>query len=216
MLIIESVERSLLSRLKDLDFHHIKMDESDEVINHSDSNNPLLEAKTYLDFRLGLKENENPVKHLNLSVPCFSGTRGQTLFFYRDDIADNGFSIPEESYDLVKANIDSLFKKASSKNIHLMILICPDKYDIYQNYIVSNPYPKKTINEDFRRLVGKREDIIIGKEILLPYINKGMKDMYYFDDTHWSFKSAKLIADTLSSLYYNLSLDCRKDIGVSH
>ena len=24
---------------------------------------------------------------------------------------------------------------------------------------------------------------------------------YYFDDTHWSFKSAELIADTLASLY---------------
>lgn len=214
VLIIESVERSLLSRLQDLDFHHIKLEERDEVINHSDGKNPLLEAKTYLDFRLGLKEN--PVKHLELNKPCFTGTHGQTLYFYCDDIADNGFSIPEDSYDMVKANVDSLFKKAFSKNIHLMILICPDKYDIYQDYIVNNPYPKKTINEDFRRIVGNRQDIIIGKEILLPYINKEMTDMYYFDDTHWSFKSAKLIADTLSSIYHNLSLDCRMNIGDSH
>ena len=92
-----------------------------------------------------------------------------------------------------------------------MILVCPDKYDLYQDYIVNNPYQRKTINEDFRKIVGDREDIIIGKEILLPYINKGMKDIYYFDDTHWSFKSAKITADTLTSLYNNLTLDCRKN-----
>ena len=199
MLIIESVERSLLFRLQELEFNHIIMDESDEVSDNSDGNNLLLEAKAYLDLRLDQKKN--PVKHLNISKTLFTGTRGQTLYFYTDDIIDNGFSIPEESYSLVKANIDSLFLKASSKNIHLMILVCPDKYDIYQDFIVDNPYPRKTINEDFRKIVGNREDIIIGKEILLPYINKGMKDIYYFDDTHWSFKSAELIADTLASLY---------------
>ena len=101
----------------------------------------------------------------------------------------------------MQSNIDTLFSIASEKGVELIVLVCPDKYDLYQNYVNNNPYPRKTINEDFRTVVGNREEIVIGKEILLPYIDRGEKDIYYLDDTHWSYKSAKIIADTLTNLY---------------
>lgn len=201
VLVIESVERYLFGRLSNLEFTHKKLAEKDEDINHTkDDVWSLSEAKTYLDFQLGLKNDENPVKQLELKKQLFSGTRGRSLYFYYHDITQ-GFSIPKESYNQVRANIDSLYDKAASKGIELLILICPDKYDMYQDYVENNPYPRKSINEDFRKIVGCREDIIIGKEVLLPYIQSGEKDMYYFDDSHWSYKSAKIIADTLTNLY---------------
>lgn len=201
MLIIESVERSLVNRLLELEYNHTYMDEEDrEGGTHSTNHEPLSNAKNYLSFQLGLG-NENPVKHLKMKKQLFSGTRGNFLYFYCEDIAGDGFSISKDVYQQIRNSVDSLFNLASKKNIQLIILICPDKYDLFQNYVDNNPYPPKTINEDFRKIIGNRKDIVIGKEILLPYIAHGQKDMYYFDDTHWSFKSAKIIADTLTNLY---------------
>ena len=201
VLIIESVERALVHRLCDIDFTHVSLREDHRVKKHSDDNWSLSEVKIFLDFRLGLKGNENPVKHLKMNKQMFSGAKGQTLYFYYEDIVESGLYIPKDSYSRIRANVDSLYKKASEKGIKLFILVCPDKYDLYQEYIKDNPYPRKTINEDFREIVGNRDDIIIGKEILLPYIKKGEKDMYYLDDTHWTYKSARIIADTLTNLY---------------
>ena len=200
-LIIESVERSLYKRLCDLDFTHVLLGEEHEITKHSDDNWNLSEAKIYLDFRLGLKDDEYPVKHLNMKKQLFSGAKGRSLYFYHEDVVENGLSIPKVFYTKIRANVDSLYGIASEKGIRLFILVCPDKYDLYQDYIEDNPYPRKTVNEDFREIVGNRDDIIIGKEILLPYLKKGEKDMYYLDDTHWTYKSAKIIADTLTNLY---------------
>lgn len=199
-IIIESVERAFCSRLCDIDYTHVMLKEDHEVTKHSEGNWSLSEAKIYLDFRLGLKDDENPVKHLNMKKQLFSGTKGRSLYFYYEDVT-MGFSISKDLYNIIRTNVDFLYRIASEKGIQLFILVCPDKYDLYQDYIEDNPYPRKTINEDFREIVGNRDDIIIGKEILLPYIKKGEKDMYYLDGTHWSYKSAKIIADTLTNLY---------------
>ena len=200
VLIIESVERELVNRLSKLDFTHTTLEEGSENSEQPEKKGLLSESKIYLDFLIGTDHGENPVKKLKLSKPMFSGHRGTDLYIYQDDV-ENGCFIPNDAYLCIKANIDRLFAKASSKGIELIVLICPDKYDMYQDYVVNNTYPKKTINEDFRRVVGDNKNIVIGKEILSPYIKKGDKDMYYFDDTHWTFRSARIIADTLSKIY---------------
>ena len=199
MIIIETVERSLCIRLLGLDCSHIKLNEEDEKHSKSTDNWSLSEAKTYLDFQLGMKES--PVKLLELNKQLFSGTHGRSLYFYYEDIEEGGFTIPQKTFGKMQSNIDTLFNIASKKGVELIVLVCPDKYDLYQNYVINNPYPRKTINEDFRTVVGNREDIVIGKEILLPYIVRGDKDIYYLDDTHWTYKSAKIVADSLTNLY---------------
>lgn len=203
VLIIESVERELVYRLSNLDFTHTTLKEDTENLEHPEEGGLLSESKIYLDFLIDTDNSENPVKKLKLSKPMFLGNRGDVLYIYQDDV-QKGCFIPNDANSCVKKNIDVLFAKASSKGIKLMILICPDKYDLYQDYIVNNPYPKKTINEDFRRVVGDKKNIVIGKDVLFPYIEKGTKDLYHFDDTHWTFKSARIIADTLSNIYNEL------------
>lgn len=209
VLIIESVERSLYQRLSKMDFTHTFLNEGNEEIT-CHSRDILSEAKIYFDVQVGLKEEEYPVKQLSLNKQLFSGTHGNILYFYQDDVIENGFSIPIDSCSQIRSNIDAIYDKAISKGILLYILICPDKYDLYQDFIVDNPYPRKTINEDFRRIVGNRDDIIIGKELLLPYVKNGEKDMYYLDDTHWSYKSSKIIADSLTNLVLT-NLGCHRD-----
>jgi hypothetical protein len=35
------------------------------------------------------------------------------------------------------------------------------------------------------------------KKLLVEEVNKGEKDVYYSDDTHWSWKAAKKIAENM-------------------
>ena len=204
VLIVESVERNLYSRILHLDFNQISLKEENGTPSKPEEKWSLTEAKIYLDFLTGLKDEENPVKQLKLNDFYFSGPKGDRLFFYHEDISDNGFSIPQKDYNVIRYKIDTLFAEAKAKNILLLFLVCPDKYDVYQDYIVNNPYPAKTLNEDFRRIVGNREDVIIGKELLSPHVHSKEKDMYYLEDTHWSCKSAKVIADSISVLYKSI------------
>ena len=203
MLIIESVERSLLIRLRQLDFSQRAISEEDPAPKHKDKSWSLAEAKIFLDFQLGMREKENAGKQLQLDKALFSGRHGDRLYFYHEDVTPELMSIPPGEYDQIRSDIDTLFAEAASKGIRLLILICPDKYDMYQQYVVSNPYPPKTVNEDFRRIVGPRQDVVMGKEILAPRIRQGEKDIYFWDDSHWNFKSIKTIADTLTSRFAN-------------
>jgi hypothetical protein len=196
IIIVESVERALLSRLLNIEYNNYFKKNSDNVVSKSEVKWSLTDARNYLFFNLGLEES--PVIKFRLKEEMFMGTHGKELYIYHDDL--NSFSIPDSVNQIIKTNVEKLFDEAVSKGIRLIVLVCPDKYDIYQEYIIDNPYPIKTMNEDFRKIVGNRVDIVIGKEILLPHVHAGVKDMYYLDDTHWSYKSAKIIADTLFTL----------------
>ena len=88
-------------------------------------------------------------------------------------------------------------EKAKEKGVRLLVMIAADKYDIYQNHIVDNPFPVKTNNEDIERIIGRRTSLLLTKRCLLPFIDKEEKDIYMFNDTHWSYKASKIIADEL-------------------
>ena len=200
-LIIESVERALVYRIKNIDFDKDTLSLSDKsIVSHlPKANSPLIEAKHFLLFQLGI---DNPVKHLKLNKTMFSSSHGNDLYVYYEDVASI-MSMKDTIPIGIKQNIERLFIEAEIKHINLILLVCPDKYDLYQDFIINNPYPTKTINEDLRAIVGKTNKVVIGKEILSPYINKE-KDLYLWDDTHWSYKSAKIIADTLVSIIHEI------------
>lgn len=201
MLLIESVERSLPLRLRQLNLSDTLIHEEEPTPKQVDKSWSLAEAKIFLEFQLGMREEENPVKQLQLDQPLFSGRYGNRLYIYADDVIPQLQSIPSEEHDSIRQKTEALFAEAAAKGIRLLILICPDKYDMYQQHIVANPYPKKTVNEDFRRIVGPRRDVVMGKEIIAPFIRRGEKDIYFWDDTHWNFKAIRTIADTLTSRY---------------
>ena len=196
-LIIETVERALVNRIKNIEFDKDiwSSDGKSEGKSLPKSHSPLIEVKNFLLFQLG---KDNPVYHLKLNKTMFSSSRGNDLYVYYEDVKSI-MSMTDTIPVTIKSNIERLFAEAENRHINLILLVCPDKYDLYQDFIIDNLYPAKTINEDLRAVVGKTNKIVIGKEILLPYINKE-KDLYIWDDTHWSYKSAKIIADTLVSI----------------
>lgn len=197
-LILESVERSIenrFSNLKDIGTdlkypvsYEIKTSTLDDNVKES----PLLNTKKWLLINLGYKRS---VYKCDLADNMFTHEDGDKLYFYYEDII-NGTSIKKENYEVIKRNTELLFDLAKRNGIKLLILVAADKYDVYQNFIVDNPYPPKTINEDLKNIIGS-DNIIYTKDLLFPHIENGEKDIYMMNDSHWSYKGSKIVADYL-------------------
>ena len=71
-----------------------------------------------------------------------------------------------------------------------------DKYNLYSNFIVDNPYPRSTFFEKLRQLP-KRYAFIDTKQILMEELERGELDLYYPDDSHWSWKAPQKIFNTV-------------------
>ena len=61
---------------------------------------------------------------------------------------------------------------------------CVDKYNLYSDYVVNNPYPRSIFFEKLRMLP-KKYFFIDTKAILAAKLCKGEKDVFYADETHW-------------------------------
>jgi hypothetical protein len=130
-----------------------------------------------------------------LTRPFFSAKNANKLVFLRDDIR----KIPLATEKWVKVlndNINTLADKLRAKGIKLYFMPCVDKYDLYSDYIVNNQYPKSTLFGQLRELP-KRYEFIDTKAILAEELKKGEKDIFYADDTHWSWKASQKIFETV-------------------
>ena len=76
-------------------------------------------------------------------------------------------------------------------------MVATDKYDLYQNHIVDNPFPRKTVMEDIAKTLGESRDLLLTKGILLPMLDGGESDVYLFNDSHWSYKATEAVANEL-------------------
>lgn len=130
-----------------------------------------------------------------LSVPLFSVKESKTLLFYRDDIKNIG-TADQKSVEKINDNLNRLADMLAAKGITLYFMPCVDKYNLYREFIVDKRYPPSHFFELLRPLP-KRYVLIDTKEILLPEVRRGVKDIFYADDTHWSWKASEKIFETV-------------------
>lgn len=140
------------------------------------------------------KYKDNAIKSvykLNLTKKLFSSKIESEILFYGDDIKNiNQFTI--KKITKVNDNFNKLARKLKKLNIKLYFMPVTDKYDLYYDFIKNNKYPKNNFFEIIRPM--KKEYYFIDtKAILLPLLNSGVKDIYYADDTHWSYKASETI-----------------------
>ena len=67
-----------------------------------------------------------------------------------------------------------------------------DKYNLYSKYIQNNQYQQSRFFEILRPLK-KEYNFIDTKMILTRMLDNNITDVYYSDDTHWSYKASKEI-----------------------
>lgn len=198
VLVVQVGERDLVSRSKEFDINLVDMEELDaEPTSINSGGNPnawsLLRARDYLMYRL----HWSPVYKVTLDKDYFSGQEPRSLYFYCADIT-NGLSIDEASKQKVLEVFQILTLKAEECGVALLLMLPVDKYDLYQDHIVDNPYPRKTYVEDAREIFGDTPNVLLCKYLLTPFIEKGEKDVFLFDDSHWSIKAAEIVGKELS------------------
>jgi hypothetical protein len=88
--------------------------------------------------------------------------------------------------------LNVLHDRLAAKGIELYFMPCVDKYNLYSGYIVNNKHPRSIFFEQLRKLP-KRYRFIDTKALLSEELEKGVKDLFYADDTHWSWKASEKI-----------------------
>ena len=157
-----------------------------------ESYSPLLRVKDYIFYHCF---GANPIYDARLSIPAFGGMSPDLLYFYNEDVK-LGVNLSSGQRNRIVSNYKRLITLARERGVNLILLIACDKYDLYQDWIVDNPYPAKTLNEDISQWMtpDERQHFIFAKEVLHPLVEQGVKDVYLFNDTHWSPASSRIIA----------------------
>lgn len=137
---------------------------------------------------------------LPLQAPLFSDSANHSiLLFYEDDL-----SLREQNNDIVKITklnhvLNYINGKLAQKNIELIFLPSPDKYTIYYSYLSSKQgLPKPLFFEQLSKLT--KHYLYLDSHQHLQKLLPARKDLYYYDDTHWSPFAAESIAEELIKL----------------
>ena len=196
-LVVQEVERYLVGRHSEFADNHTALPRPQEAKESSAADNapqdvsPLLRVKDYFFYHLFGK---NPIYTARLSRPLFGGKEPDMLYFYNDDVK-MGLDVTADQQMALVYSYDRLISLAREKGVNLVIVVACDKYDMYQDFIIDNPYPVKTLNEDIERWMAHDLDrFVMAKRALHPLVAQGVKDVYLFNDTHWSPASSRIIA----------------------
>jgi len=144
------------------------------------------------------------VYKFQLNKKLFSTKENELLVL--DQEINNCKDINYDNIKRINEKLNYLSNKLYNKNIKLIFFPIPDKYDIYNSFIINNKYK----SNDFFQMLRKEEKNYISidtKKVLSPFLKDGMMDMYLADDTHWSFKSAKVMSKYILSKIYNVEKD---------
>ena len=197
VLVVQVGERDLVIRSEEFDVNKVDIRElgSKSPSNGGGSANDwsLLRARDFLMYRL----DKSPVYKVTLDKDYFNSKEPRSLYFYCADIT-NGVNIGDASRQKIQEVYQILTRKANERGIALLLMIPVDKYDMYQDHIVDNPYPRKTYIEEAREIFGDTPNVLLCKDLLTPLIEKGEKDVFLFDDSHWSIKAAEIVGIELS------------------
>lgn len=137
----------------------------------------------------------NHTRHQKLDAPLFTCQGKESdLYFYSDQAKR-----PKAEDVIAALDVkDALVSLARKRGVELIFMVCPDKLGLYRNHI-SGIDPKFDFSSflDIMESEGRADNVVNMKRILLPYVDRGEKDLYYCNDTHWSYKSAEISAKTL-------------------
>ncbi|MCA9412851.1 MAG: hypothetical protein KC944_16675, partial [Candidatus Omnitrophica bacterium] len=139
----------------------------------------------------------SPVCRMKLKEKMYSVNENEVLFLYADIRAISGIS--RKSVTKLNLEMNKLAERLIEKHIVLIVLPSPDKYDLYYEYIIDNNYPKNQLF-DYLREQDSKYVFIDTKEMLLAEIKSGERDVYYADDSHWSPKASRVIAEKIIDL----------------
>lgn len=193
LLIVESIERSCCVRLSKNDTSHPLSLEILSSGNKHSTSSPLqsLDKEIVSFYKLRLGWNSNIVLS-KLNKLCFTAKGNENVLYsyFEDTVHYNGDFINDAAFKLRQ-----LHQLAEVRNIKLIYVVAPNKSTLYAPY-TDNKELYFTIENTpaFDTLPFYFNPI----KILRKLDEKGEKDIYFCDDTHWTSKTAKLVGEKLT------------------
>ena len=138
------------------------------------------------------------VYNVELTSRNLFSNKSSKLLFYYQDLKSTEQNNLKENVDSLNIVLNTIALKLREKNIKLIVLPSPDKYDFYYDYISEKKDFKRPIFFDLLKAVKKDYVYIDAKENLASKITN-TQDLYFYDDTHWSPIASKIIADKIKS-----------------
>lgn len=147
-----------------------------------------------LSYRLS-DNYKKQVYVLNLNRSLFSTDRDRTLVVLGEEIRNTAFA-NHGTVAQLNDTFNMVADRLAAKGIKLFFMPAVDKYNLYSEFITDNRYPKSSFFELLRKLP-KRYTLIDSKAILQEAVRRGEKDIYYADDTHWSWRASEKIFESV-------------------
>ena len=204
IVIIQSVERSMLGRLSDLNFiDTTEVELRKRPIKKTNSNPDYVgEAMHKMRLLLGYRR---PILKYDLSKPLFTHPKySKNIYIYHSPfIGDTDLNFPKDTLFVMRAyeNLEKLYAFATQHSIRILYLIAPDKYDVYYPYILNSPGYNMTL--DF---CPQNNFIVNPKTIFRRALEENVQDVYYINDTHWSPIGSKIIGEEVAKRIKDLYL----------
>ncbi|MDD2906766.1 MAG: hypothetical protein WBK95_02340 [Sulfurimonas sp.] len=208
IIILESVERTCIGRFsKEIDWNfnlnkekllqdfQVKYDDKKpelSLVNNLNYNAFLYSILYYFDDKAFFSS----VYLSEVSKKLFSGREQSKFLYFKDDLTNIDAS-NERSISLLNDNLNALQKLLKQKNTQLYFMPAVDKYNLYSKYIVKNKYPQSKFYELLRELPHDYY-FVDTKLILQKLTDNDVIDVYYPDDTHWSYKASAEISKSLA------------------
>ena len=118
------------------------------------------------------------------------------LLFFKEDITALKYNNDKARVENLNNELNYLAEKLEKLDIKLIVLLVPDKYDLYFNNISNNEKYTKPLLFDYLNKMDKKYIYLDGKNTFSKLINT-KKDIYLYDDSHWSPVGSDIIASEI-------------------
>ena len=133
----------------------------------------------------------NKVYRVQLDRSLFTAQDDSKLLFFNEELLNMAFATPG-SIRLMNDNLNRLSDILAQKGIKLYFMPIVDKYNMYSEFVVNNRYPRSIFFEELRTLP-HRYMFIDTKKILKDRLLRGEKDIFFADDTHWTWRASQAV-----------------------
>lgn len=142
-------------------------------------------------------QDSNQVYSLTLQKEMFS-VNDDGLFFHSSnpDLINNN---DQDEVKLLNDLLNYLSDRLEKKGVKLIAMPVPDKLDFYFDFVNN---PGKFQKTQFFKIMEPLEKkfIYLDSYKLLKDEGDGLKDIYFYDDSHWSPRGAKIVGDGINNL----------------
>ena len=133
------------------------------------------------------------VYNTKLLKPFFSVDASDTLLFLVKNVKKRN-NISVKRITRMNDYLNNLSDQLAVKGIRLNFMPVVDTYNLYSICVINRKYPESFFFGEFRKLP-KRYCFVDTKALLREELAWGGKDVFYANDTHWSWRAPELISD---------------------